>query len=136
MSYVCEINNVDDVIRYLKLFFIIFRKSHIFYIDSNYYFEKELRDYLNNEDIAIDYNSLASHKSINLIEIINRILKEVVRKLKSKWDLSLTNIDSEINLRVIRYLDLLSRSIILNSLSNILIIIVILKTLLERDIRA
>ena len=79
-----ENNNVENVIRCLKFFFIIYQKSYTFYIDLNYYFDKKFYDFLNSEEIIINYNSSTFHKSINIIEIINRILKRVVRKLRKK----------------------------------------------------
>ena len=82
--FVYKNNNIENVIRCLRRFFITYQKSYTFYIDLNYYFDKELRDFLNNERIMIDYNSLTFHKSINIIEIINRILERIIRKLKKK----------------------------------------------------
>ena len=84
VSFICENNNVENVIRCLKRFFIIYRKFYVFYIDLNYHFDKELRDFLSNEKITIDYNSSTFHKLINIIKIMNCILKRVVRKLKKK----------------------------------------------------
>lgn len=80
--FICESSNSEDVIRYLKLFFTIYRKSYTFYVDQSHYFDNKLRDFLKNKGIAIDYSPSASHKSTNLIEVINYILKEVIRKLE------------------------------------------------------
>ena len=84
VSFAYKNDNVENIIRYLKRFFITYQKSYTFYIDSDYHFDKKLRDFLNNEKITIDYNLSTFHKSINMIKIINRILKKIVRKLKKK----------------------------------------------------
>ena len=84
VSFTYENNNVENIIRYLKRFFITYQKPYAFYINSNHHFDKKFHNFLNNKEITIDYNLLTFYKSINIIEIMNRILKRVVYKLKKK----------------------------------------------------
>ena len=73
--------NIEDIIWYLKLFFVMYRRSYIFYYDSNYYFfNKKLRKYLREEEVAIDYRSFEVFKSIKMMKICNRLLEDVLRK--------------------------------------------------------
>ena len=59
----------------------MYRKFYAFYLDRGYYFDYEkLREFLRKKNIIINYNFITSHKSIDMIEIMNRILKKIVRK--------------------------------------------------------
>ena len=71
ISFACEFYNISDIIRYLNIFFIIYRKFYVFYINLDYYFDKKLRDFLSDQEIEINYSSSAIYKSIDLIEVIN-----------------------------------------------------------------
>ena len=42
VSFAYKNNNIENVIRCLKFFFIIYRKLYIFYVDLSYHFDKEL----------------------------------------------------------------------------------------------
>ena len=67
------------------MFFSIYRKSYIFYLDRGYYFDyKELREFLRYKNITINYSSTAFYKLTDMIKVINKILKGVVYKLKKE----------------------------------------------------
>ena len=66
MLFIYKNNNVKNVILYFILFFIIYRKFYIFYVDFDYYFKEKLRDFLRRKSIIINYNLFISHKFINI----------------------------------------------------------------------
>ena len=76
--YACISSNIENIIRCLKVFFITYRKLYTFYVDPNYYFNKEVRDFLSSEDITLSYNLSASHKSTSIIKAINKVLKVII----------------------------------------------------------
>ena len=82
--------NIEDIIWYLKLFFVIYRRSYIFYCDSSYYFfNKKLRKYLREKEIIINYRSFEALKNIKIIKVYNRLLEDVLYKNSKtylKWD--------------------------------------------------
>ena len=59
----------------------MYRKSLIFYNDSNqYFFNDVFKNFLRRKNIAIDYNSFESSKNTDMIEIFNKLLKKMLRK--------------------------------------------------------
>ena len=135
VPFACENNNVEDVIRCLGMFFAIYRKPYAYYVDPGHHFDcDELREFLRREGIAIAYSPSASHKSTGMIEVMNRVLEGVVRKLGKEWDRSLVNAGSSINSRVISYLGTSPKSIVLGPLSDTSPITAALRALPGRDI--
>ena len=95
------------------------------------------QEFLRLEGIAIDYSPSASHKSTGMIEVINRVLESVVRKLRKKWDRSLIDVGSAVNSRMIFYLNISPREIIFGPLPEASTVITnaTLKTLPDKDLR-
>ena len=136
VPFACKTANVGDVIWCLKLFFAMYRKPYAFYVDSGPHFDcEELREFLHEQGIAIDYSPSASHKSTGLIESMNKILEGVVRKLGKEWDVGLADAGSAINSRTISYLDASPKGIVLGPLPETSSITATLRALPGRDIR-
>ena len=136
VPFACKNANVGDVIQCLKLFFVIYRKPYAFYLDSGLHFDcEELRDFLHEQGIAVDYSPSASHKSTGLIEVMNKILEGVIRKLDKEWDVGLADAACAINSRIISYLDASPKGIVLGPLPETSSITATLRALPGRDIR-
>ncbi len=136
VPFACKTNNVEDVLWCLKLFFAMYRKPHAFYVDRGQHFDcDELREFLRGEGIAIDYSPSASHKSTGMIEVMNRILEDVVRKSNKEWDVSLADSGSSVNSRTISYLGVSPKGIVLGPLPETSAIVATLKAFPGRDIR-
>ena len=81
ISFTMKAVNVEDVIIYLKLFFILYRKLYIFYTDRDqHFFNNELRDFLRYEDIAVNFSPSESFKSTGMMEVYNKLLEAVLKK--------------------------------------------------------
>ena len=60
---------------------MIYRKPYIFYCDFEYHFNNEkLKEYLRTKEIVIDFSLFEFFKSTKIIELRNKLLKEVLRK--------------------------------------------------------
>lgn len=135
VPFACKISNVEDVIQCLRLFFARYRRSYVFYFDRGHHFDcDKLREFLRHEGIAVSYSPSTLYKSTGMIEVMNRILKSVVRKLDKEWDVVLADTANAVNSRVINYLGISSKSVVLDSLSKTAVITATLKTLSKRDI--
>ena len=106
--------NVEDVNRCLPLFFAMYRKPQAIYVDPGQHFDnKELRGFLRQEGIAIDYSQSGSSKSTGMVEVHNKLLKQVLRKEDDPdWDVRLPHGASCTNQRVIGYLRLSATDIV------------------------
>lgn len=59
----------------------MYRKPHAFYLDKDQHFLNDvLIDFLHFKRIIIDFNPSDASKNINIIEVCNKLLKEVLRK--------------------------------------------------------
>lgn len=136
VPFACKNNNVEDVIWCLKLFFAMYRKPHAFYLDPGQHFGEELREFLRHEGIAISYRPSAAHKSTGMIEVMNRVLEDVVRKLGKQWDSNLASAGGAVNSRVISHLGISPKSIVLGPLPEASAIASTLLALPGRDLHA
>ena len=136
VPFACKNNNVEDVLWCLKLFFAMYRKPHAFYVDPGQHFGEELHEFLRREGVAIDHSPSASHKSTGMIEVMNRILEGVIRKLGKNWDTSLANAGSSINSRIISYLGASPKAIVLGPLPETSQVTATLRALPGREIPA
>ena len=138
VSFACKSTNVENVFWYLKLFFAMYRKSLIFYNDSSqHFFNDVFKDFLREENIAIDYNSFDSSKNTNMIEIFNKLLKKMLRKNNTdkNWNLRLIDDEKTMNDRLIEYLDVNSTDINFDQIFEISAIISMFLKLSKRCIK-
>ena len=136
VPFACKSARVEDVIWCLKLFFAMYRKPYAFYIDSGPHFDsEELREFLHDQGITVDYSPSASHKSTGLIESMNKILEGVIRKLGKDWDVGMADAASAINSRIISYLNASPKGIMLGPLPETSLTTATLRALPGRDIR-
>ena len=137
VPFACKNSNVEDVLWCLKLFFSMYRKPHAFYLDRGQHFDcEELREFLRLEGVAVDYSPSASHKSTGMIEVMNRVLEGVVRKLGEEWDTNLAEAGSSVNSRIINYLGTSPKGIVLGPLPETSATVATLRSLPGRDIHA
>ena len=81
ISFICKTINVENVLWCLRFIFIIYYKFYVFYFDKDQHFLNDVFiNFLHSKEIAINFNSSDASKSINIIEIYNKLLKEVLRK--------------------------------------------------------
>ena len=81
ISFVRSTTNVKNVIWFLRLYILIYKKSLIFYCDENQHFDnEELKTYLKFKKIIIDYNFFDLFKNIEIIEMSNKLLKKIFKK--------------------------------------------------------
>ena len=67
-----------------SFFFLIYRHSYVFYCDREQHFDNaKLKNFLKIRKIIIDYNLSKFSKNIEMIEIFNKILKNVLKKNNS-----------------------------------------------------
>lgn len=137
VPFACKGSNVEDVIRCLIRFFAMYRKPHVFYLNRGQHSDcEELWEFLRLKGIANDYSPSASHKSIEMIAVMNRVLEDVIRNIGGvNWDLSLAEGASSVNSRVISHLGASPKGIVLGPLQETFSIAATLKALPGRDIR-
>ena len=137
ISFVCRINNVENVIWCLTLFFAMYRKFHAFYLNSNQHFDNEiLREYFKNENIVVDYNSFDFSKFTDMMKLFNKLFEKILRKNHFDVDwVRRISIDVKfVNDRIINYLDVNSIDINFEVVFEIFVITFTLLNLFERDI--
>ncbi len=88
------------------------------------------------EDVFISYSSSDFLKSIDMMKIFNKLLKNVLRKSFENvdWDQTLNQVIKFVNFKVISYLEMSSIDIIIDSIQKITSTSSTLLTLSERDI--
>ena len=78
MSFAILTTNVQNAIRYLKKMFIMFQKFLVIYYDREQHFNNlNMRLFLKKENVFITYSSLRVSKSIEMMKILNKLLKNV-----------------------------------------------------------
>ena len=79
--YVCSFAKSENILRCLKKFFFMYEISRAFYNDFETHFEFEMiRIFLKTKKINQNFNSSEASKSIEMIEIKNRLLKSILKK--------------------------------------------------------
>ena len=59
----------------------MYYKLYVFYFNKDYYFFNDVFiNFLYFKRVTIDFNSFNALKSINIIEIYNKLLKKILRK--------------------------------------------------------
>ena len=59
----------------------MYRKPYAFYTDRGQHFDNvELREFLTSEGINITYSPSGASKSTGIVEVSNKLVKEVLRK--------------------------------------------------------
>ena len=105
--------NVSDVTLILNRIFIFYSKPLDIYCDQNQHFNnEEMKGFLRNHEILIDFSSFDASQSTDMIEVSNKLLNEVMKKNEENWKERLNKSIHTINNRIISYFDV--------SLSNIL----------------
>lgn len=129
--------NLESVIMCLKFFFLIYKHSFAFYCNKNQHFDNiEFQEFLRIRRIIIDYNPSGSSKSIEMIEIFNKILKNVFKKdfTNNKWNEKLLAAVKSFNIKIILHLNISSISINFENVMENFQIIFILLHLFEKNI--
>ncbi len=137
VSFATSSVNASDIIESLEKIFIWFRRSYIIYCNREQHFNNfMIRDFLNFEDVSISYSFSDFSRSTDMIEIFNKLLKNVLRKLFENvdWNQTLNRVTKFINFRVISYLEMSFIDIIIDSIQKITCTFSTLLTLSERDI--
>ena len=82
ISIVIKIANAFDVIRCLRKVFQRYRRSVEIYCDHEQHFDnEELREFLKQKNVKIIYSSSEASKNTDMIEIDNKLLQNVLRKI-------------------------------------------------------
>ena len=135
VSFACKNANVENVISCLKLYFLIYRISIVFYCDREQHFEnEETKKFFKSQEIAIDFSLSSLSKNTKMIEVSNQLLESVLRKNDNEWDERLVKTVKIMNNRIIFHL---SVSLIIINFKNIIEnsqFIAILLHLSERNI--
>lgn len=108
--------DVPDVIRCLRKVFQRYRKPVEIYNDHGQHFDNtELRDFLAKEGVKITYSPSGASKSTSMVEVGNKLLQDVLRKIaaRDQWDLSLPASTKSLNCHQIRHLGLSPQDILL-----------------------
>ena len=137
VSFATKNNNVENVLWCLKLFFVMYRTSHAIYCDRDQHFLNDvLKEFLQSNDVIIDYSSSRFFKSIEMIEVSNKLLENVLQKnhFDLDWNARLAKSTKFVNDRIIDYLNMSSTTILFDDIQNISITTVILLDLFERNI--
>ena len=124
VSTVCKTANVSDVIKCLRKIFRKYRKSVEIYCDHEQHFDNEkLRAFLKSK-VKIIYSSLNASKSTKIIEMNNKLLQNVLRKIvmKNEWDIFLSAFTKFLNFHQIRHLRLSFQDVLLNFETSVLAI--------------
>ena len=150
MPYATKTANVSDVISCLGIAFLTYRKPYAIYCDrGQHFFNDELRAFLRNEGVAIDFSPSGASKSTGMVEASNRILEQVLRKqpnpgkpsadhphIDLEWDRRLPKIASLVNARFIHHLGVSSQAIIFGQSQEVSATTATLLALPGRDIRS
>ena len=117
ISFAIKTTNVEDVIWYLKLAFVMYRKFYTIYYDrGHYFFNNKFKKFLRLKEVNIIYNLFGFFKSIKMIEAFNKILEAILRKfffqINLKWNRRLFKSTSSVNLRIIEHLSIFFTSIL------------------------
>ena len=130
--------NVEDVIWCLKLLFTMYRTPHAIYCDRGQHFlNDELQLFLRQQGVAIEYSPSGASKSTGMVEVCNKLLKQVLRKDHDpNWDVRLPKAASAVNTRIIPYLGLSPTAIMLGPARETSAITATLRALPGRSIRA
>ena len=113
-----KIVDASDVIRCIRKIIQRYRKSVEIYCDHDQHFDnEELREFLKLEDIKITYSPSGASKSTDMIEVKNKLLQNVMRKIvmRNEWNLSLSSFTKSLNCHQIHHLELSSQDIFLSS---------------------
>ena len=123
ISIVIKIADVSDVIRCLRKMFQKYRRSIEIYCDHEQHFDNEkLKEFLKQKNVKIIYSSSEASKSIDMIEINNKLLQNVLKKIvvENEWNLSLFASTKSLNCHQIRHLELSFQNILLDSETSML----------------
>ena len=113
--------DVPDVTKFLTRVFDIYFTPEALYLDRGQHFENdELKSFLRDRGVAVDFSPSGSSKSTGMIEVGNRILEGVIRKNTTEWDLGLSNSVKEVNVRVVDHLLHSPREIVMGVPTNAL----------------
>ena len=59
----------------------MYRKLYIIYCDKNqHFFNEKLKKFFRNENVFIIYSPFESFKNIDMIEVLNKLLKMMLKK--------------------------------------------------------
>ena len=138
VPFACRSANVEDVLWCLRLLFVMYRTPFAIYCDSGQHFDnEELREFLRQQGISINYSPSGSSKSTGMVEVSNKLLEEVLRKDSTgrDWDEVLPKSAKSLNTRVISYLSMSPTGIIFGPVQNVSPVSSTLLALPGRDIR-
>ncbi len=137
ISFATSSANAPDVIESLKKIFTWFRRFYAIYCDRDQHFDNfMIRNFLKFKDVSISYSLSDFSKSTDMMKVFNKLLKNVLRKSLENvdWDQVLNRVTKSVNSRVIKYLEMSSTEIIIDSIQKITLTISILLTLPERNV--
>jgi hypothetical protein len=130
--------NVEDVIWCLRLLFAMYRTPHAIYCDRGQHFlNEELREFLRQQGVSIDYSPSGASKSTGMIEVYNKLLEEVLRKdaPDPNWDTRLPQAARSVNTRIIPYIGFSPSAILLGPVLETSPITATLRALPGRSIK-
>jgi hypothetical protein len=121
MTFSIKTTNAEDVIKSLNQVFFKYVKSSIIYYDREQHFKNfKVKSFLNVLEISIEFSSSDASQSIEMIEVENKLLKNILRKSQiENWEIILSKVIYNLNARTIHHLDSSSASILMSVFSNI-----------------
>ena len=136
--FVCKNNNVENVLWCLRLFFAMYRRSYVFYVNSDQHFNNSiLRDFFHGENTVIEYSSSNSFKFTDMIKLSNKLFEKMLRKnhFDVNWNYRISVVAKSVNSRTIDYLEINLTDINFGIVFEASVIISILLGLPERDVK-
>lgn len=114
-TFPCATANSSDVVRFLSLIFVQFRKPLAIYCDRGHHFDsEETKTFVSGQGISLSFSASGASKSTGMIEVSNRILEGVMRKGDSvEWDQGLARSTQQVNCRIIHHLQTAPSTILL-----------------------
>jgi hypothetical protein len=83
MTFLIKTANAENVIESLKQVFVKYVKSSIIYCDREQHFKNfKIESFLKKLEILIIFSSSDASQSTEMIEVRNKLLKDVLRKIK------------------------------------------------------
>ncbi len=124
MTFSTKTTNVENVIESLNQVFVKYVKFAAIYCDRDQHFKNfKIKSFLNVLKISFDFNLFDAFQSTEMIEVKNKLLKNILRKSQIvDWKIILFKIIYNLNVRTIHYLDSFFVSILMNVFSNIFMI--------------
>lgn len=112
--YACLLTRSENIIRCLKILFVLYKLFKTFYIDSKIHFDaEEIRNFLRARGVKINYSLFEFFGSTGVVKIKNRLLEQMLRKKNIEWNTVFASFILQLNFKIIDHFHMFSFEIFL-----------------------